>query len=360
MSQTLSASPSSAYTPSRVAANACPGPARTSPCTGGKSTRQLFTTAATGQAGFLCLSSHALRVGSSRYSPRSVPTHMRLPVSGASARTRFTHSAPGGGHRTGAGYSVQLRPPSVERASPHRWPAHRLPSEPRASASTYWLRNRPHGWDAVIAPAESVISAQVVPRSHDSLMPSAVPTYTVSPRVTIPLGATYCHSGPSCEKSQLVHVLPPSVDSPHPFPTVPYQISPPGPNPNACTKSHEMEWALVSLECLICSQLPAAGRSTKMPCPYVPTQRALSGARVRASTWTPKPLVSGSGGSCWAPEGSGAPIRIIATNSAECGMRNAECKGRSREANDPSVKFRTPHSALRIRLPSRRVDRRQQ
>src|SRR2546427_6131520 len=29
---------------------------------------------------------------------------------------------------------------------------------------------------AVIAPAESVISAQVVPRSHDSLMPSAVPT----------------------------------------------------------------------------------------------------------------------------------------------------------------------------------------
>src|SRR5207247_8854171 len=29
-------------------------------------------------------------------------------------------------------------------------------------------------------------------RSHDSLMPSAVPTYTVSPRVTIPLGATYC------------------------------------------------------------------------------------------------------------------------------------------------------------------------
>src|SRR3989475_5202474 len=74
---------------------------------------------------------------------------------------------------------------------------------------------------AVIAPAESVISAQVVPRSHDSLMPSAVPTYTVSPRVTIPLGATYCHSGPSCLSSQLVHVLPPSVDRPHPFPTVP-------------------------------------------------------------------------------------------------------------------------------------------
>src|SRR5256885_625203 len=50
MSQTLSASPSSAYTPSRVAANACPGPAWMSPCTGGSSTRHPFTTGATGHA----------------------------------------------------------------------------------------------------------------------------------------------------------------------------------------------------------------------------------------------------------------------------------------------------------------------
>src|SRR5439155_17873702 len=269
MSQTLSASPSSAYTPSRVAANACPGPARTSACTGGSSTRHAFTTGPTGQAGFPRLSSHALRVGSSRYSPRSVPTQTRLPVSGASTRTRLTHSAPGGGHRTGVGYSVQVRPPSVERASPRRWPAHTLPSEPRASASTYWLRSRPQGCGAVSAPLESVISTHVVPRSQDTLMPSAVPTYTVSPRATIPLGATYCHSGPSCLSSQLVHVLPPSVDRPHPFPTVPYQISPFGPNANAWTKSKEIERAVVSLECLICSQLPAPCRRTKIPCPYV-------------------------------------------------------------------------------------------
>src|SRR6266480_6697786 len=90
---------------------------------------------------------------------------------------------------------------SVERASPRRWPAHRLPSAPRASASTYWLRNRPHGREAVTAPLESVISAHVAPRSHDSLIPSAVPTYTVSPRVALPLGATYCHWGPSCLSS---------------------------------------------------------------------------------------------------------------------------------------------------------------
>src|SRR2546429_534207 len=51
MSQTLSASPSSAYTPSRVAANACPGPARASACTGGRSTRHPFTTGPTGQPG---------------------------------------------------------------------------------------------------------------------------------------------------------------------------------------------------------------------------------------------------------------------------------------------------------------------
>src|SRR5438874_10309194 len=183
MSQTLSASPSSAYTPSRVPANACAGPPRTSASTGGRSTRQPLTTGAIGQAGFPRLSSHALRVGSSRYSPRSVPTQTRLPVSGRSARTRLPHSAPGGGHRAGVGYSVQVRPPSVERASPRRWPTHILPSEPRASASTYWLRSRPHGWDAVTAPVEPVISGQVAPRSHDSLIPSAVPTYTVSPRV---------------------------------------------------------------------------------------------------------------------------------------------------------------------------------
>src|SRR3989454_10232735 len=266
-SQTLSASPPSAYTPSRVPANACPGPARTSACTGGRSTRQPFTTGPTRQAGFPCLSSQAPRVGSSRYSPRSVPTHTALPVSGASARTRLTHSAPGGGHRTGVGYSVQVRPPSVERASPRRWPAHTLPSAPRARASTYSLRSRPHGCGAVTSPLESVISDHVVPRSQDSLMPSAVPTYTVSPRVTMLLGATYCHSGPSCLSSQLVQVLPPSVERPHPFPTVPYQTSPFGPNPKACTKSNEMERAVVSATCLTCSQLPAPCRNTKMPCP---------------------------------------------------------------------------------------------
>src|SRR5213595_716161 len=199
---------------------------------------------------------------------------IRRPPRSTQLRTLFpyttlfrSHSASGGGHRVGAGYSVQVRPPSVERARPRRWPAHKLPSEPRASASTYWLRSRPQGWGAVIAPAESVISAQVVPRSHDSLMPSAVPTYTVSPRVTMPLGATYCHSGPSCLSSQLVHVLPPSVERPHPFPTVPYQISPLGPNPKAWTKSKEIVRAVESSECLTCSQPPAPLRSTKMPCP---------------------------------------------------------------------------------------------
>src|SRR2546428_202404 len=122
MSQTLSASPSSAYTPSRVPANACPGPPRTSASTGGRSTRQPLTTGAIGQDGFPRLSSHALRVGSSRYSPRSVPTQTRLPVSGASARTRLTHPAPGGAHCTGVAYSVQVppRPDAVLRVRSER------------------------------------------------------------------------------------------------------------------------------------------------------------------------------------------------------------------------------------------------
>src|SRR5689334_20676204 len=113
-SHTLNASPSSAYAPSRVPANARPEPAPTMACTAGMSARQPFTTGATGHAGRPFLSSHAFRAASSRYSPRSVPTHATAPVSGAIARTRSAHSAVG--HRTGVGYSVQVRPPSVERA----------------------------------------------------------------------------------------------------------------------------------------------------------------------------------------------------------------------------------------------------
>ena len=78
----------------------------------------------------------------------------------------------------------------------------------------------------------------------------------------MPLGATYCHSGPSCVNSQLVQVFPPSLERPQPLPTVPYQIAPSGPNPNAWTKSQEMEWAVVSALLPMCSQVPAAGRRT--------------------------------------------------------------------------------------------------
>src|SRR5438093_10339825 len=98
----------------------------------------------------------------------------------------------------------------------------------------------------------------------------------------MPYGATYCHSGPSCLNSQLVHVLPPSVDSPQPLPTVPYQISPAGPNPKACTKSQEMECTAESLACRSRARLEAPGRSTKIPCPQLATQIVLPGARAMA------------------------------------------------------------------------------
>src|SRR4026207_1355659 len=122
-------------------------------------------------------------------------------------------------------------------------------------------------------------------------MPSAVAMYVVSPRVASPLGVPSCLSGPSCPTSQFFHVFPPSVDSPQPLPTVPYQIWPRGPNPNAWTKSQEMEWAAVSDDARIRSHspLPTPLRNTKIPCPYVPTQIALSGARAMASTCTPHP-----------------------------------------------------------------------
>src|SRR2546425_6154063 len=128
----------------------------------------------------LFLPTHARRAGASRYRPRSVPTHTRPRESAASGRTRFAHSARGdeGGQRVGVGNSVHVRPPSLERARPRRWPAHKLPSPggPAASASTYWLpiRAPPQGCGAVAAPSESVISNHLTPRSQESLMPSAV------------------------------------------------------------------------------------------------------------------------------------------------------------------------------------------
>src|ERR1044071_3954375 len=149
---------------------------------------------------------------------------------------------------------------------------------------------------AVVVPIESVITCHVCPSSHVNLMPSAVAIYVVSPCVPIPPGVTYCHSGPSWPNSQFFQVLPPSVDSPQPLPTVPYQISPRGPKPNAWTKSQEIACAAVSGDERIGSQLPAPFRRTKMPSPYVPTQIALSGARATARTCTPQPDESGSGG----------------------------------------------------------------
>src|SRR5690348_11298937 len=126
----------------------------------------------------------------------------------------------------------------------------------------------------------------------------------------MPFGATYCHSGPSWPNSQLRHVLPLSVERPQPLPTVAYHTSPLGPNANPLMKLNEIECALVSREYFICSQVCAPRRNTKMPSPYVPTQIAESGARASASTWTPKPLESGSAGiACAASEGVMASTR---------------------------------------------------
>src|ERR1041384_49159 len=127
----------------------------------------------------------------------------------------------------------------------------------------------------------------------------------------MPLGATYCHSGPSCPNSQFFHVLPPSVESPQPLPTVPYQISPLGPNAKAWTKFQEIECAAVSRDERICSQLVAPFRNTKIPWPYVPIQIERSGANERARTCTPKPDESGSGTGSWA--GSDLAATTVAT-----------------------------------------------
>src|SRR5207245_10453540 len=116
-------------------------------------------------------SSQRPRAGSKRDRPRSVPTQTPA-ESDARARIRFVQRA--GSQGDGAGNSLHVRAPSAERASPRRWAAHRLPSGLAARARTYWLAIRPTTCGAVVPPVESVISAQVAPRSPDSLIPSAV------------------------------------------------------------------------------------------------------------------------------------------------------------------------------------------
>ncbi len=108
-------------------------------------------------------------------------------------------------------------------------------------------------------PVLSTMAVQLSPSSVVTSRPSAVATTVVSPSVTIPSGATYCHSGPSSSKVQLRQLWPPSVETPQPLPTVPYHTCPPGPNPNAWTKSHAMDPGAVS-ETMCCHSAAPAGR----------------------------------------------------------------------------------------------------
>ena len=123
-------------------------------------------------------------------------------------------------------------------------------------------------------PIASPNAIQWSPSSVVTCRPSAVPMTTVSPLVTMPSGATYCHSGPSARYAQFFQVWPVSVERPHPLPTVPYQISPLGPKAIAFTKSNESE-VVSPLLFAMCRQVsggpPARGR-TKIPRPYVPIQ----------------------------------------------------------------------------------------
>src|SRR3989475_711489 len=160
-------------TPPAVAAYTSPYGARSSRWTGGMSARHFLMIGPRPQFARPRRSTHRPRAGSKRNRPRSVPTQTP-PESATSARIRLTQRA--GSQGEGSGNSLQVRPPSAERASPRRCAAHRLPSGPAASARTYWLAIRPTTCEAVAAPDESVISAQVAPRSPDSLIPSAVAT----------------------------------------------------------------------------------------------------------------------------------------------------------------------------------------
>src|SRR5206468_123631 len=169
----------------------------------------------------------------------------------------------------------------------------------------------------------------------------------------MPLGATYCHSGPSWPNSQLRHVLPLSVDRPQPLPTVPYQTWPLGPNANPLMKLNEIECALVSRTYFWCSQVCAPRRSTKMPSPYVPTHTPESGARANASTCTPNPVLSGSWGTCWAPAGGDARASRRLAIIADCGFRIADWQGEAPSttvSSDLVDPFRNPHSAIHNRF----------
>src|SRR5207249_8358710 len=87
------------------------------------------------------------------------------------------------------------------------------------------------------------------------------------------------------------------------------------------------------------------------------------GARAIASTWTPKPVVSGRGGSDWARARPGAVSRIRPATIVDCGLRIAEwrhCVPTPDRAWEPVLPIRNPQSPMRNWLPPQRIDRRQQ
>jgi hypothetical protein len=97
-----------------------------------------------------------------------------------------------------------------------------------------------------------------------TLAPGEPVPASVSARMTIPLGATYCHSGPSCENVQFFQVRPPSVERPQPLPIVPTHTVPFASNARAWMKSIDSDVFDVSLT--MRRHVPPRSR-TKMPRP---------------------------------------------------------------------------------------------
>jgi hypothetical protein len=105
-----------------------------------------------------------------------------------------------------------------------------------------------------MGPVESTMAVQVRPSLVVCCIPSAVATHVVSRCVTIPDGATYCHSGPSSWKVQFRHVRPPSIDTPHPLPIVPYQICPRGPKAMA-SRPQDVNAATIGADPCPCARI---------------------------------------------------------------------------------------------------------
>ena len=238
------------------------------------------------------------------------------------------------GHPARAGVPQPLR-----RRGAWRRP---IPARRSPSRRTYSLARSGSAVSAgpfAAGPTESTIAVQCAPSSVVIWSPSAVAITVVSPRVAIPPARHVLPFGAEL----VVGPAPPGLPAvQRQAPSVPHGAVPDlAPRPEA-EGVHEVPGERAGRG-VAPDHLPGPARRTgadRSPCRRCPARAVPSGSRAAASTWTPQPALSGSGG-------ERRPARP---------RRRGRQRGHATAATDEAARARTPNRGRSERLRHRWPD----